>query len=293
MKTFLKENYYENIIHVSNDFPFNIYPCRIPEDFIEVPLHWHNEMEIIYIKEGNGLISLDFESFEVTSGDIIIVKPGQLHGISRNKDHGMDYENIIFSLDMFFSGFKDSLWIELFNPLRNGNIAFKQILSRGDRNYDSFAAPLDRCDEICSTFPSGYKFAVKGSLYNFFFALSQNCSITKASSNDYQGERMRSIIKFIEDNYSRKITIGDAARHCNIAPSSFMRFFKKNTRMSFVDYLNNYRISIASKELLDKNKTVTEIANSCGFDNISYFNRLFRAKYHLTPGEYRRKQPTS
>mgnify|MGYP000423532092 CR=1 FL=1 len=78
--------YQETKQHGSRLFPFNIYPCTIPLDFPAVPLHWHKEMELIYIKKGKGLIQIETKSFEGEPGDIFVVTPGTLHAIHRIKD---------------------------------------------------------------------------------------------------------------------------------------------------------------------------------------------------------------
>lgn len=97
------ENYHETKSHSTPDFPYNAYICSIPLDFEKVPLHWHAEVEIIYIKKGRGHVTLDFTSLYVEAGDIIIVSPGQLHAIGP-AEYSMEYENIIFSLDLLCTG---------------------------------------------------------------------------------------------------------------------------------------------------------------------------------------------
>ncbi len=69
--------------HGQDNFPFNIYLCSIPLDFAIVPAHWHNDMEIIYIKKGTGSITVDLVPHKVSNGDIVVVPPGQLHSIEQ------------------------------------------------------------------------------------------------------------------------------------------------------------------------------------------------------------------
>ena len=59
------ENYQEKITHSDPDFPYITYPCSIPLDFPHVPLHWHDEMEFIYIKKGSGIVTVDFTQYVV------------------------------------------------------------------------------------------------------------------------------------------------------------------------------------------------------------------------------------
>ena len=85
MNTLTYENLHEVKKHVSSQFPYNTYLCSIPLDFTQVPLHWHNDVEIIVIKKGCGIISVDTEPRAVKAGDIILVRPGQLHSISQHE----------------------------------------------------------------------------------------------------------------------------------------------------------------------------------------------------------------
>ena len=90
------ENYQEKILHGDPLFPYITYLCSIPLDFGYVPMHWHDEMEIIYIKKGKGTITVDFAQHTVTAGDIALILPGQLHSIGQFESESMEYENIIF-----------------------------------------------------------------------------------------------------------------------------------------------------------------------------------------------------
>ena len=71
----------ENKIHFQNEYQYNTYICSIPMDFASVPVHWHDEFEMIVIKKGRGYVTLNFQRYKVSSGDIVIVLPGMLHSI--------------------------------------------------------------------------------------------------------------------------------------------------------------------------------------------------------------------
>ena len=119
------ENYHETKSHSTPDFPYNAYICSIPLDFEKVPLHWHAEVEIIYIKKGRGHVTLDFTSLYVEAGDIIIVSPGQLHAIGP-AEYSMEYENIIFS---GFSTLNFVLSTMAGLALRENDIGYARFLS--------------------------------------------------------------------------------------------------------------------------------------------------------------------
>ena len=94
------ESYHEKKHHFDADFPYNTYLCSIPLDFASVPVHWHDEMEIIYIKKGRGLITVDLKQYVVSAGSILFIIPGQLHSIEQYELESMEYENIIFDVEL-------------------------------------------------------------------------------------------------------------------------------------------------------------------------------------------------
>ncbi|MGN0375666.1 MAG: helix-turn-helix domain-containing protein [Butyrivibrio sp.] len=287
------ENFQETKQHSDTLFPFNTYPCSIPLDFSDVPIHWHNEMEIIYIKKGKGTVILDFESHYVESGDIIVVIPGQTHGISQLKPYSMEYENIIFNTDMLIAKYSDGVDTSYFIPLLTGNVLFNHIISKDEPHYANIAGCLDRADRLCShNFPKGYEMAIKGYLFEFFYELY-------GITDEYTGEKtdssknldkIKEVIKYTEKNYRKPISIDEIAAVCNFSSSHFMKYFKKIMGTSFIDYLNDYRLSMASRLLLSSSDSILEIAAECGYENLSYFNRLFKKKYGLTPSAYRSRQ---
>ncbi len=283
------ENYRETKTHSETLFPYNTYPCSIPLDFSEVPLHWHNEMEIIYIKKGSGLVNLDFTAHVVCGGDIVVVMPGQMHGICRRDDFSMEYENIIFSVDMLIARSNDSLYDEFFVPFLSGAIDFDHIITTNCPRYADIRACLDRADSLCTDWPDGYKLAIKSCLYELMFCLAGIARKSALKNNTKHIERIKIILKYIETNYQSPISIDEIADVCGFSASHFMKFFKNTMGTSFVDYLNDYRLSMASRMLLSSDDTILMIASDCGYDNLSYFNRIFKKKYGMTPREYRKR----
>lgn len=81
-------------------FPFNIYPCTIPGDFPQVALHWHDSMELVFVKRGHGFVQMGVTVCRAQEGDIFIFSPGTLHAFRQEKGSSMEYENIIFDLEL-------------------------------------------------------------------------------------------------------------------------------------------------------------------------------------------------
>ncbi len=283
------QNYHETKSHTTADFPYNTYLCSIPRDFPGVPLHWHSEVELIVIKKGRGIVSSDFQKRTVTSGDIIVIRPGQLHSIEQYAGHVMEYENIIFRPDLLISGSDDLCAAKYITPFMEGKLPSEPYLTPALSWYQPASECIREIDLLCATRPEGYQLAVKGHLFLFFFLLISNRQKkeTAPAPQTKSLEKMKTILKYVEEHYTDHITIDDMAALTYYSKSHFMKFFKSHMGTGFIEYLNDYRLTMSERLLRSSDDPVTEIAEKCGFDNLSYFNRIFKRKYGQAPGRWR------
>ena len=110
----------------------------------------------------------------------------------------------------------------------------------------------------------------------------------KNQHNKKSQERLQRLYAFIEDNYQRKIKLAEVAGICHMTKIAFCRYFKQNTRLTFTEFLNHYRINQA-KQLLLLDKNVTEVCYECGFESLSYFNRVFKTITLENPLAFKKK----
>lgn len=284
------QNYHETKSHTASEFPYNTYLCSIPLDFTFVPLHWHAELEIVVIKKGTGLISVDFEKRTVSSGDIVFIRPGQLHSIEQNGARKMEYENIILKPELLISGEADLCARQFITPLMKGELRCVTFLTPAVPGYPEISDCISRIDHLCEKRPDGYQLAVKGFLFQLVFLLLSHRQ-KKSTSPALQTkslEKIKTILKYVEEHYADHITIDDMAAITFYSKSHFMKFFKAHMGTGFIEYLNDYRLTIAERLLRTSDATVLEIAEKSGFDNLSYFNRMFKRKYGQSPGKQRK-----
>ena len=288
MKAFDYEYYHETKPHVNPRFPYNTYLCTIPLDFTNISTHWHDELELIIIKKGQGRTDVDLISHEVQAGDIILVLPGQLHSISQLCDQHMEYENILFDTRLLYSQHPDICTPEYLRPFFERRYFVPSHIHSGYPYYPGLYGCIKELDDICSRQEPYYELFIKSILYRFFFLLF---SAQPRQEVSYAGEqniqRMKKVLTFVEENYMHSVSLSDAAGFLNFSPSHFMRFFKQNMDMTFTEYLNDYRLSISAKYLSETEESILWVAEQCGFSNLSYFNRLFKRKFNMTPREYR------
>lgn len=283
------ENYQEKKEHTTLEFPYNTYLCSIPLDFELVPPHWHDEIEIIYIKKGQGIVTVDFKEYHVSALTLVFILPGQLHSIAQYKDESMEYENIIFDHTMLVPKKSDSVNEDFLKPLTQGKITVPTVFSQVYPYFNDIVAPIDACDEICKTKPQGYQLYIKSMLYQFFFILDNRCRNLVTPKKDRKTiDKMKIVIKYVENNYANKITIAEIADVIGFSESHFMRYFKETMGTSFIEYLKDYRLTMAARLLQSSDDAILDISVEVGFDNLSYFNRSFKARYGMTPRQYRK-----
>lgn len=288
MASMQTESFQETKQHGSVLFPFNIYPCTIPLDFPSVALHWQKSMELIYVKKGQGLVQSGMLTLEADAGDVFILPPGTLHAIYGIPSQAMEYENIIFEVDFLGAGAADICAQQYLVPLAAGRLALPALLRPGQEGYDAAAACLLDMEQLCGSRDPGYELGVKAALLHLLYILLR--LHPEPIPGDSPGMiRLKAVLQRVESEYAHPLTVSQMAEGCGCSTSHFMRWFKQMTGSSFTAYLNERRLAVAAERLRQTSDTVLFIAGEVGFENLSNFNRQFKARYGVTPREYRRR----
>lgn len=145
-------------------------------------------------------------------------------------------------------------------------------------------------DELSEQRPRGYPLAVKGWLFQFFFLMFSRVEPALAEEGREKSlDKMKRILRRIEVDYGKPLSIKEMAEFSGFSESHFMKFFKNHMGVPFVSYLNDYRLTLAARALAEGQEDVLTVAMDVGFSNVSYFNRLFKKKFRMTPLEYRKR----
>ena len=158
---------------------------------------------------------------------------------------------------------------------------------RGERREVMGTAKMQVEEASRSKLP-GYELLVKGALLRFLALLiAQGKQQPPAETADTQ--RLKTVLQWLSAHYAEALRVADAAGVCSFSASHFMRWFRQMTGQSFIAFLNEYRLNAAAEALQTTDETILTIASRCGFENLSYFNRAFKAHFGMTPREYRKK----
>lgn len=267
-------------------FPFNIYPCTIPGDFRQVAVHWQDSMELVYIKRGSGLVQTGAQVCTAQSGDIFVLTPGTLHAIRQIESCTMEYENIIFDVELL-GGAEDLCAEKYLLPLQSGRLALPEHITPDEAWYPQAADCLKEAEEANRCKQFGYELCIKGALLRFLALLiAQSKALPPAEKASTQ--RLRAVLQWISAHYSEPVCVADAAALCQCSTNHFMRWFRQMTGQTFIIFLREYRLNAAAEALRTTEDTILSISEQCGFENLSYFNREFKAHFGMTPREYRK-----
>lgn len=276
-------NYREARQRGTIDFPLEFHHVSNTHPQYHMSIHWHVEYELIRILKGEFTLTLDDQELCVYKGSTIFVPAGSLHaGVP---SEGCIYECIVFDLNMLMN--KSDSCCRQIQKIINHEI---ELLSVYPVSYDKIhKTAWDLFDAVSSRQP-GYELSVWGSLYQFFGIILSEKYYHEASSMTPRDHKrimqLKHALEFIESSYTSPLTLQEISNSVNMSPKYFCRFFQEMTHRTPIDYLNYYRIERACYQLLTTNQSITEVAYSSGFNDLSYFIKTFKKYKGTTPKKY-------
>ncbi len=277
-------DYRENKQQGTFNFPIAYYHVESSHPHYQMSYHWHPEYEVIRILEGNFQLTLNGSSYHATEGDVILIQGGTLHGgIPEN----CIYECIVFDIKLLLSNNK--LCNKLIQKLIQDEVTFSPLLPKESFFLINIVHDLFMAMHSKNT---GYEFVTQGKLYSLFGFLYEAQLIkedtSKPTASSQQIKRFKEVLDYIENHYSEQITLEDMSKVAGLSPRYLCRFFRKMTQRTPTDYLNYFRIECACELLTNQELSITDIALSCGFNDISYFIKFFRRSKGITPKQFQK-----
>ncbi len=267
--------FYETIHKASSSLPYLDF-CMENINYFS---HFHEELEVLFVSEGNTKLTVDTNCYSMESGDIAAVMPGEIHSLS--------------------TPVHSRMYIMKFLPAGSaGNDALsrirlhKRVISSTDEAYPAFRKQIERIYLEASERKPGFAFAVQAAFLEIItlFLRTEGHTVITLAEKDRLNSRLQllqTVNSYIEENYTHEIPLAEIAAHCKYSVSYFAHYFREISNLSFGEYLIRFRLEKATGRMLLTGETLTCIALSCGFNTVRSFNRMFKKHLGITPSEYR------
>ncbi len=248
--------------------------------------HYHPEYELVYVEATNGIRHVGQHISSYLESDLVLIGSNVPH---LNFDYGIEteYNQTVVQLKENFLGdaFKET---EEFTDIYD-------LFQRAHLGLSFYGETKRIVAEKLKTMQTGGHFQQLLNLLEIFQILATSNEITQLNDQDTSIKlfmddkiRMGTVYKYIHANYNNKPDVNAVAANVHLSTAAFCRYFKKQTRMTFTDFVNQYRITQA-KTMLLKDLNVSEACYEAGFESLSHFNKLFKNITGENPSAFKKK----
>jgi AraC-like DNA-binding protein len=276
--------YFENRVHNSN----NPVDAHYAKDF-NFLAHWHIDIELVYVCEGQIRIGINKECRTLKTGDFALFSSKDIHYYD-SKDLHSSIIIIIFSPEFIRmqGGLPENL--QLATPFIDTKM-LSGVNSSVQKNIQNIVYSIVK---ECSDKMKFYDLQIKSKLLELYATIyryfpTYTIDLSKENRRFPDMELMQVALQYLENNFMNNITLNDIAERVSFSPFYFSRLFKRISGMNFKMYLNSIRIDKAENMLSLTSRTIADIAFECGFNSIRTFNRDFKTIKNCTPSDFRKQ----
>jgi len=248
--------------------------------------HYHPEIELVYVEASNGIRHVGKNISDFTESDLLLIGSNVPH---LNFDYRIQTECRQLVLQM-----RENFLQELIFPVPEFD-DIKKLLERSYLGLSFFGETKKNIVEKLHILKNKNSFDSFIGLIEILQILAHSDEVKELNVEDTRIKwflndkiRMGTIYDYIHENYDKSPDVNTIAENVSLSTPAFCRYFKKQTNMTFTDFVNNYRINQA-KLLLLQNSCVTEVCFQVGFESLSYFNKLFKRYIGETPSAFKKR----
>lgn len=278
----------EDAVHGTAEFPMAVYQWEETYRF-PVPLHWHDEAEMICLEKGKFHMSVNMKEMTVDAPALVFIEPQEIHSVlleEKQKESALVFHRHMLSFEYY-----DLTQYQIIRPLLEGRIRFPRVIDPRQEAWDEISHIYRNMYSQILRKDLGSKLRIKAGLYQMLACLYEqgmleNVPVREVSDSD-RINVMKRVLSFIHEAYGRKLSVDEIAGVAGMNPQYFCRYFKKITGKTVTEYVNDIRINHAAEALSQTEDKITDIAFRCGYDNVGYFIRRFQKTKNMTPSAYR------
>jgi AraC-like DNA-binding protein/quercetin dioxygenase-like cupin family protein len=248
--------------------------------------HYHPEYEIVCVLNGSGTRHVGNHISRYENGDLVFIGPELPHAGFGLNAHGF-HEEIVIQIKE-----------EVFNESilkRPEMAAIGSLLIKSRQGICFTGSTKEKLTRKITRFPKLSSFEKFMELVTILQVMATsgeyellNPAGSLAALTKKNNSRLKNILGYVEQHYNEEVDIRNVASIANLSVPSFCNYFKKLMNSTFTDFVNQYRIQRACL-LLQQEKNVTEVCFDCGFNNVTYFNKVFKTVMKKTPTEFKKE----
>ena len=249
--------------------------------------HYHPEIELVYVEATAGIRHVGMHVSSYVESDLVLIGPNIPH---LNFDYGLqtEYHQVVVQLAVDFLGTALLHTPEL--------AAVERLFARAAFGLSFGGAVKQRVGaELKAMFALGPFEQLVALLRIFNILAGESVAIEQLNEENTSVRlflndkiRMSSVYEYIHSRYDKEPDVNEIAAQVHLGTAAFCRYFKRQTRMTFTDFVNQYRVGQA-KTLLLQGRAVSAVAYEVGLESVSYFNKLFRRHAGENPSDFKKR----
>ena len=259
-----------------------------PADTVSSYSHFHPYIEICCAIEGEGRYFAGDKSFDMRVGDILIFNSYVPHAWQITPVNALKVDVLYYQPDVLvdFDGSNPSL--ETAATLGGKSVIF---ISQKNENTERLWVSVRRIAKELKERGINYEDCAKANLTDFIILLHREFIYNGAANQDsnFLKSYVNRAVEYISEHVSEKITLDDVAKHVHLTSSYFSHIFSQNVGSTFSAYLKKARIKKSAELLSTTDLPIIEVAELCGFTNLSNYYRAFNKIYNVSPNKFRNR----
>ncbi|MCD8053462.1 MAG: AraC family transcriptional regulator [Lachnospiraceae bacterium] len=283
----MSQPYYETF-HEISEMGIHIAYHTVPGGYH--PLHWHEELEILYPLNGETDITVEGQKYRIPRQNVLVVNPRQLHS---SYYHG--------AACMFLCIHISEKLLKKYMPdieLYHIHCCPEAIDEEQLPAYREICGKLEELTKLYIREPAAASVESEGLTLQILALLIRHFSVRTAAPELTQvspltSRRLREIVTYVEEHFREPVSLSGIADHLGLSREYFCRFFRQNMGTSFLRYVNEVRVAHIYQDLLRTDTPVADLAEENGFTNQKLFNRIFKEIYGCTPSSVRKTKAES
>lgn len=279
----------ELVRHGAPPFPLACY-WHDGETVNRVPWHWHEELETVLVKAGRAAVFVEGERRELGPGEGCFIAAGALHNARREGEEPLDLHSMVFHPRLVGGGVESVFWQNYLQPLLAEGANRCVWLSEGVPWEREALEDMEAAWRACGEEPPGFEFLAREGLSRLVFLLSAHRPAVKKGPSEKalrDGERIKAMLRFVQEHYYEELTAARIAGSAALSESECLRCFRSMVGTTPMQYVKQFRVQRAAELLESTEEKVAAVGAACGFQEMSYFARTFRALKGKPPSRYR------